>query len=65
MTRPTLYDYIDTPEALQASADALFEVMTSGVVKISIDQRFALADVRQAHVALQNRDTTGATVLTP
>ena len=65
MTRPTLFDYVDTPAALAASATALFEVIESGAVKVEIGQRFALADVRQAHEALEARRTTGATVLIP
>ena len=65
MTRPTLFDYIDTPESLQASADALFEVIQSGAVKVEVGRRFALADVRQAHEALEARRTTGATILIP
>jgi len=65
MTRPTLFDYIATPDEFRASAQALFEMIASGAVKIEIGQTFPLADVRQAHVALQSRATTGATVLIP
>jgi NADPH2:quinone reductase len=65
MTRPTLFDYIATPEAFQASAKALFEMIASGAVKIEIGQTFGLADIRQAHEALESRATTGATVLVP
>ena len=65
MTRPTLYDYIDTPAALQASADALFERLSSGAVRVEIGHRWPLADVRQAHEALEGRRTMGATILTP
>jgi len=65
MTRPTLFDYISTPEAFRASAHALFEMIASGAVKIEIGQTFALSDVRQAHEALESRATTGATVLIP
>ena len=65
MTRPTLFDYVDTPATLAASATALFEVIEGGAVKVEIGQRFALADVRQAHEALEARRTTGATVLIP
>jgi NADPH:quinone reductase len=34
-------------------------------VKIRIDQRFDLADVAEAHRALEARKTTGSTVLMP
>jgi NADPH2:quinone reductase len=45
-------------------ADDLFEVVTSGQVKIRIDQRYPLADVAQAHRDLEARKTTGCTILT-
>ena len=45
-------------------ADDLFGVVTSGKVKIRIDQRFPLADVAEAHRALEARKTTGCTILT-
>jgi NADPH:quinone reductase len=65
LTRPTLFHYAATPAALQAMATDLFEVIASGVVKIAINQRFALADARLAHEALASRKTTGATILLP
>jgi NADPH:quinone reductase len=65
LTRPTLADYIATPEELAASAAALFEVIASGAVKIEIGQTFPLADARRAHVALESRETIGASVLIP
>jgi NADPH2:quinone reductase len=65
MTRPTLFDYIATPAAFRASANALFEMIASGAVRIEIGQKFALSDVRKAHEALESRATTGATVLIP
>jgi NADPH2:quinone reductase len=65
LTRPTLFDYIATPEALQASATALFEAIASGAVKIEIGQTFPLTEVKAAHIALESRKTTGATVLIP
>jgi NADPH:quinone reductase-like Zn-dependent oxidoreductase len=48
----------------QQMADDLFEVVTSGKVKIRIDQRYPLADVAQAHRDLEARKTTGCTILT-
>jgi len=42
----------------------LFKVVLSGDVKIRIDQRYALADVAQAHRDLEARKTTGSTILT-
>ena len=65
ITRQTLFTHIATREATQAMADDLFAVVGSGAVKIRIDQRYALADVAQAHRDLEARKTTGSTVLMP
>jgi len=64
-TRPTLFDYIATPEDLDASAAALFEMIDSGKIRIEIGQTFPLAEARRAHEALEGRATTGASVLLP
>jgi NADPH:quinone reductase len=65
LTRATLFTHIATREATQAMADDLFGVVSAGQVKIRIDQRFDLADVAEAHRALEARKTTGSTVLMP
>ncbi|HZL00102.1 MAG TPA: quinone oxidoreductase [Caulobacteraceae bacterium] len=64
-TRPTLFDYIATPEEFAASAGALFEMIGSGKVRIEIGRTFPLAEARRAHEALEGRMTTGASVLIP
>ena len=64
VTRQTLFTHIATREATQAMADELFAVVASGQVKIHIAQRYALADVQQAHRDLEARKTTGSTILT-
>ena len=50
---------------LRETANDLFGVIASGDVKVAVNQRFKLADVRAAHEALHSRATTGATVLLP
>lgn len=64
VTRATLFTHMATREGTQAMADDLFDVVRSGAVKIRIDQRFPLAEVAEAHRALEARKTTGCTVLT-
>ncbi|MBO9646400.1 MAG: quinone oxidoreductase [Pseudacidovorax sp.] len=64
VTRQTLFTHIATRESTQQMADDLFDVVTSGKVEIRIDQRFPLAQVREAHQALEARKTTGCTILT-
>ncbi|MFM9998472.1 MAG: quinone oxidoreductase family protein [Burkholderiaceae bacterium] len=64
VTRQTLFTHIATRESTQEMADDLFEAVTSGKVKIRIDQRFPLEQVQQAHRDLEARKTTGCTILT-
>lgn len=64
VTRPSLFGHIATRERCQAMADDLFDVVRSGQVKIHIGQRFALDQVREAHKALEARQTIGSTILT-
>lgn len=64
LTRPTLFHYIATRAELEQSASDLFDMVTSGKVKVEVKQRFALKDAAEAHRALEARKTTGSTVLT-
>jgi NADPH2:quinone reductase len=63
LTRPTVFTHLATRENTQAMADDLFGVVSSGKVKIRIDQRYALKDAAQAHRDLEARKTTGSSVL--
>lgn len=65
VTRPTMFHYTATDADFQAVAKDLFDVVASGAVKIEIGQRYKLADAKQAHIDLESRKTTGATVLVP
>jgi NADPH2:quinone reductase len=64
VTRPTLNTYTAKRSDLLASAQALFDVVQKGVVKVKVNQTFALKDAAQAHRDLEGRKTTGSTVLT-
>jgi NADPH2:quinone reductase len=65
ITRPSLGPYMAKREDLEASANSLFGVVSSGEVKIDIRQRYALAEVRQAHADLEGRATTGSSIILP
>ena len=65
VTRPTLNTYTASDADLQETAQDLVSVVASGKVKIPVNQRYALADVVQAHRDLEGRKTTGTTVLLP
>lgn len=64
-TRPTLGSYIATREELESAAQALFDVVASGAVKINVNQTYALRDAAQAQRDLEARKTTGTTILIP
>ena len=65
LTRPSLGAYTATRADLEASARSLFKMVRSGKVKISIDQRYPLAEAAQSHRDLESRKTTGQTILVP
>jgi NADPH2:quinone reductase len=65
LTRPTLMSYTQTREELVASAQALFDVVESGAVKVEVRQRWPLKEAAQAHRALEARQTVGSSVLVP
>jgi len=64
-TRPKLADYIAKREELEASAQALFERIAAGAIRVSPSARYALADAAQAHRDLESRRTTGSIILLP
>jgi len=65
VTRQTLFTHLSSRARTQAMADELFAVVGSGAVKIHVEQRYPLAQVQQAHRALEARQTVGSTVLLP
>ena len=65
VTRPTLDTHVATREELVATANDLFDVVSRGIVKVEINQTYALKDAAQAHRDLEARKTTGSTVLLP
>lgn len=65
LTRPTLVDYVATPEQLAISAKKLFDRIAKGILKPHIGQTFRLEEAAEAHRALESRATTGSTILVP
>ena len=65
VTRPTLFTYTATTEELRQSSADLFSRVLAGQVRVEIGQRYALADIQQAHRDLEGRRTTGSTVILP
>ncbi len=65
VTRPAIMHYMAKREDMLASAAELFEVVKSGAVKIAVIQVFPLKEAAEAHRAIEERRTTGSTVLMP
>ena len=65
LTRPTLFTYTASRADLLATAEALFDVVRAGAVKIEINQTYPLAEAAQAQRDLEARKTTGSTILLP
>lgn len=63
LTRPSLMAYTAMREDLLAHARDLFDVVEKGAVKIEIGQTYPLAEAARAHRDLEDRKTTGSTVL--
>ncbi len=65
VTRPTLGDYCATPTEMRASATRLFDMMQSGAVDVRVGTSFPLDKAADAHRAMEQRATTGSTLLIP
>jgi len=65
VTRPTLMAHTARRSNLDEMSADLIRMVSSGKVKIPIDQRYPLAEAAQAHRDLEARATTGATILVP
>ena len=52
-------------EDLVASAEELFDVVSSGAVTITLHHRYPLREAAEVHRAIEERRTTGSTVLLP
>ena len=64
VTRPTLFHYYATPDERRGGTARLFDMLRKGAIVPEIGQTYALADVAEAHRALEAGETRGATVLT-
>jgi NADPH:quinone reductase len=65
VTRPTLGAYIADPAEFAETVADLVDIIQSGKVKITINQRYALSDAATAHRDIESGKTTGSTVLVP
>jgi NADPH2:quinone reductase len=64
-TRPTLVTYTASTAELRDSAQAVFDLVAQGALKVSIHQRYAMSDIARAHAELESGRTTGSSILIP
>ena len=65
VTSAAYHWHMRTRAEMLARAAELIEVVTAGVVRIVINQRYGLADAAQAHRDMESRATTGMSILIP
>jgi NADPH2:quinone reductase len=65
LTRPSIGQYFTNREELQAGADAVFEKVKFGKIKVRIFKEYSLAEAKQAHEDLESRKLTGPAILIP
>jgi NADPH2:quinone reductase len=65
VTRPALNAYTRDAQELNEAASALFEMVSSGAIKIASPIVYALTDAAVAHGDLEGRRTIGSAILVP
>jgi NADPH2:quinone reductase len=60
-----LASYFAKPDLMQEAYQYLFSQAATGKLKVHIGQTFPLKDAAEAHRQMENRKTTGKTVLIP
>ena len=65
LTRPSIGQYFTNRKELQAGADAVFEKIKFGMIKIKIFKKYKLSEAKQAHEDLEARKLTGPVILVP
>ena len=65
VTRPSLQHYIASREDLEQRSHHVLQMIVDGDLKPRIHKKYPLEDVRQAHLDLEGRKTTGKLLLIP
>ena len=63
--RPSMQQYLRNSEELNEAANMLFEKISSGKIKIEINKKYKLDDVKKAHQDLEGRKIIGPAVIIP
>jgi len=65
LTRPTLFAYTADRQSLEWRTGDIFQWIDDSSLSLRLEHFFPLADVQDAHRALEGRQTTGKVILTP
>ena len=63
--RPSMGQYLSTPNELNEASKSLFEKIKYGKIKIKIFKEYKLKDAKQAHKDLESRKIIGPAILVP
>ena len=63
--RPSMQQYLRNSDELNEAANMLFEIISSGKIKVEIYKKYKLDEVEKAHQDLEGRKITGPAVITP
>lgn len=65
LTRPSVFSYTSTRAELLAHAQAVFDMILAGKLKLHIDRTYSLEQAADAQIALASRQTIGKLLLIP
>lgn len=65
VTRPSLQHYVASRRELEQRSNDVLQMVVRGELKLRIYKKYPLEDVRQAHLDLEGRKTTGKVLLIP
>jgi NADPH2:quinone reductase len=65
LTRPSLFHYTDTRQALLQRAGDVLGWIEAGKLRLRVERTYSLAEAAEAHKALAGRQTTGKILLLP
>lgn len=65
VTRPSLQHYVASRRELEQRSNDVLKMVVRGELKLRIYKKYPLEDVRQAHLDLEGRKTTGKLLLIP
>ena len=65
ISRPVVFHHAQDPERYRGSAERVFKLVQSGVIKVAPPNRYPLREAAKAHRLLESGMTSGSTILIP